>query len=473
MASAKKSKNQLRRERAKQKKTEAPKQATPEPQPDTAAGEADAADFLESSLKHEIDSYIKTHPNVEYIEDARVRKVLDNDPNFQEFKLIFEKFRSPLEEPEVEEEVRSAVNGVSEIIYSSDEEAEVTKTETSKRQKRLRNKMSLAELKAHAKYPNQVEWYDVDAPDPELLVSLKTQKNVVPVPLHWQLRKDYLSSKKGVEKPPFRLPSFILDTGIADMRNTGAEDTAATLKQKTRERVQPKMGKLDIDYNKLYNAFFKFQQKPPLSLFGEVFFEGKNHETSDLAQYRPGHYSSELRAALGMSSQLNALPPWIMTMVAMGTPPAYPYMRLPVVQPNGDLVYAEEPGIKTMMNDVTNVEKQPWGVVQVDIEPEVVPEIVSEELKAEEEASPVRVDTGIPITEFGGLAKKRSVEEAFDEETANEPPRKLYQVLEQQNTATKNGLSDARYVLPGSEEKPKKSVKSAPMPEVKKDKFRF
>ena len=42
------------------------------------------------------------------------------------------------------------------------------------------------------------------------------------------------------------------------------------MKAKTRERVQPKMGKIDIDYQKLHDAFFKFQTKPPLTDFGEM-----------------------------------------------------------------------------------------------------------------------------------------------------------------------------------------------------------
>ena len=43
-----------------------------------------------------------------------------------------------------------------------------------------------------------------------------------------------------------------------------------SLKAKTRERVQPKMGKIDIDYQKLHDAFFKFQTKPPVTGFGEM-----------------------------------------------------------------------------------------------------------------------------------------------------------------------------------------------------------
>lgn len=64
---------------------------------------------------------------------------------------------------------------------------------------------------------------------------------------------------------------FIADTGIATQRDAIKEkEEAQSLKQKTRERVQPKMGKIDIDYQKLHDAFFKYQTKPKLSEFGEL-----------------------------------------------------------------------------------------------------------------------------------------------------------------------------------------------------------
>lgn len=42
------------------------------------------------------------------------------------------------------------------------------------------------------------------------------------------------------------------------------------MKTKMREKVQPKMGKLEIDYQKLHDAFFKFQKKPQLSVYGDL-----------------------------------------------------------------------------------------------------------------------------------------------------------------------------------------------------------
>lgn len=67
------------------------------------------------------------------------------------------------------------------------------------------------------------------------------------------------------------IPAWIADTGIGEQRDAVKEKEAnQTLKQKTRERVQPKMGKIDIDYQKLHDAFFKYQRKPLLSKFGEA-----------------------------------------------------------------------------------------------------------------------------------------------------------------------------------------------------------
>jgi splicing factor 3B subunit 2 len=55
--------------------------------------------------------------------------------------------------------------------------------------------------------------------------------------------------KRGLEKPPFKLPDFIEATGISKMREAYVEKEAAKqMKQKQRERMAPKMGRMDIDY---------------------------------------------------------------------------------------------------------------------------------------------------------------------------------------------------------------------------------
>jgi len=48
------------------------------------------------------------------------------------------------------------------------------------------------------------------------------------------------------------------------------KEEQSKLKSKTRERLQPKMGKLDIDYQKLHDAFFRWQTKPKFTIHGDT-----------------------------------------------------------------------------------------------------------------------------------------------------------------------------------------------------------
>lgn len=40
-----------------------------------------------------------------------------------------------------------------------------------------------------------------------------------------------------------------------------------------REKVRPKMGKIDIDYQKLHDAFFRYQTKPSMGIHGDLYYE--------------------------------------------------------------------------------------------------------------------------------------------------------------------------------------------------------
>jgi len=146
----------------------------------------------------------------------------------------------------------------------SDEEDEEVKT--SKKKRKLSGRLSVAELKTLVKRPDVVEVWDTTSADPKLLVYLKAYRNTVLVPRHWSSKRKYMAGKRGVEKPPFKLPEFIEATGIAKIRQAIMEKQAEqSLKQKGRDKVHPKMGKLDIDYQVLHDAFFKFASKPSSS----------------------------------------------------------------------------------------------------------------------------------------------------------------------------------------------------------------
>jgi splicing factor 3B subunit 2 len=376
------------------------------------------------------------------------------------------------------QKAEDAKNGKGEVFYDDDddipEEDEEAEAEhkLSKKARKAQNKLSVAELKALVRKPETVDWTDTSASDPRLLVHIKSYRNVVPVPIHWSLKREYLSSKRGVEKPAFQLPKFIQETGIAEMRDAVLEKREeATLKQKQRERVAPKMGKLDIDYQKLYEAFFRFQTKPELTRYGEVYYEGKEYETN-LRHLRPGELSEELKEALNIPP--GAPPPWLINQQRFGPPPSYPALKIPGLNAppppggqwgfhpggygkppvdeynrplyGGDIFGVLQPQVNAQLGEP--VEKTLWGELQ---EPE--DESEEEEESDEEEAddgedvgaglhtpsgleTPGGLASAMP-SEFGGdvsvggefdLRKQRKGTET--EELSH--PRSLYTVLPEQ-----------------------------------------
>jgi splicing factor 3B subunit 2 len=161
-----------------------------------------------------------------------------------------------------------------------------------------------------------------------------------------------------------------------------------------RERIQPKMGKIDIDYNILHDAFFKYQTKPDLLGHGEIYFEGKENEVV-YNKSKPGRYSSELAEALGIAE--NQAPPWIVNMQKHGPPPAYPSLKVPGVNipipdsikstglfqdENGFTVYADCHGLNRSIYQQRNSKKKYWGELD---EEEVEEEVQDEEDDDEED----------------------------------------------------------------------------------------
>lgn len=287
----------------------------------------------EEVAPHASESEVKKDPDADEKKptDAPADLTVDeDDPVFAEYKNILQKFGSHLDEDEVQREANAGNKG--DAFFDQDDEIPSEDEETgqpkmSKKKRKKLNKLSIAELKALVRNPEVVEWQDPSSTDPRLLVQIKAQRNVVPVPGHWSLKREYLSSKRGIEKPPFKLPKFISDTGITEMRDAVLEKQAEqTMKQKQRERVQGKVGKLDIDYQKLYDAFFRFQTKPDLTRFGDLYHEGKEWE-ADYRYFKPGEVSDSLRDALGM--QPGFPPPWLLQQQRVGPPPSYPLLKIP------------------------------------------------------------------------------------------------------------------------------------------------
>ena len=213
-----------------------------------------------------------------------------------------------------------------------------------KRKKRIKEFgiQSLADLKSKAPYPEVVEPWDTNAADPELLIHFKCMPNTVPVPIHWAQNGKYLQSQRGKSRKPYNLPNYIEATGISRMRLIEIP-VHITLQQKTRRRMRPKLNRTDIDYQILYDAFFKYQTKKRLTKLGEVYYEGKEFDKR-MRKYRPGKLSKNLRAALGISS--STIPPFVQNMQRYGPPPAYPFLKIPGVNiPDDDSSALATPGL--------------------------------------------------------------------------------------------------------------------------------
>jgi splicing factor 3B subunit 2 len=198
----------------------------------------------------------------------------------------------------------------------------------SNRAQRLAGRMTLAELKSKVDRPDLVDGMDNCSPDPLALLFCKSYRNAVQIPRHWSNKRNYLANKRGVDKIAFKLPEYIEQTGIAKIRQALiAKEAERDIKAKQRAKMRPKAGRLDMDYQVLHDAFFKYQTKPPhMTKHGDIYYEGREAETR-YAHKRPGQISPGLREALGMIEGYP--PPWLVNMQRFGPPPSYPHLKIP------------------------------------------------------------------------------------------------------------------------------------------------
>ncbi|XP_037928200.1 splicing factor 3B subunit 2 [Teleopsis dalmanni] len=374
--------------------------------------------------------------SIEYVPEKIT--IADLAPMYRQFYRVFEIFKLENKPKGTEKDkAASESNGpnahrkFNEKSQDDDddeieEEGKEDKEKLSKRKLKKLTRLSVAELKQLVSRPDVVEMHDVTARDPKLLVQLKAYRNTVQVPRHWCFKRKYLQGKRGIEKPPFDLPAFIKKTGIMEMRESLQEkDDAKSLKTKMRERVRPKMGKIDIDYQKLHDAFFKWQTKPRMTIHGDLYYEGKEFETR-LKEKKPGDLSEELRIALGMPVGPNSHkipPPWLIAQQRYGPPPSYPNLKIPglnapipeatsfgyhaggwgkpPVDENGKPLYGDVFGTNIMDMDTGidegDIERNQWGELESESE-----ESSDEEDEDGEDLTAGQDESGL-ITPAGGL----------------------------------------------------------------------
>eukprot|EP00948_MAST-09A_sp_MAST-9A-sp1_P002657 g2657.t1 len=280
---------------------------------------------------------------------------LDNDLPEELKAALRAKFSNTVDEAKKGEEVSKIEQKRKErnkkddgILEEEDDDTviEATADAAKARAHRKALRLTVSELKQLVDTPEVVENHDVTAQDPKLLIFLKALKRSVPVPRHWNSVRKYLAGKRG-DSATFKLPEYIANTGIGNLRDNELEiENQRSLAQTQREKMRPKMGRVAIDYQKLHDAFFKYQTKPdPLISYGDLYYEGKEYEMANSTKRlssKPGKLSRELQKALGMivtlvdtegnqvrSKQNLIPPPWLHAMQRYGPPPSYPGLKIP------------------------------------------------------------------------------------------------------------------------------------------------
>ena len=298
---------------------------------------------------------------------------------------------------------------------------------------------------------------------------------------------------------------YIADTGIAKIRESVLENEALKKsKQKARDKLAPKMGKIDIDYQVLHDAFFKYQTKPKMTRHGDMYYEGKEFEV-DHREKQPGVLSTKLQEALGMqvheggSRLAPSPPPWLINMQRYGPPPSYPSLRIPGLSapiPDG-ASYGYHAGgwgkppvdeyNRPLYGDVFGthasnagseyaaVDRSHWGELEEVSGDEE--ESADEDDEEDEEGryggqrtgndmsgavTPMTLDgissvaSGLETPDTINLRKRTGFETPHDQENLNSPAPELYHVIQEQAVKDQHRNdqlygSEKTYVLPGSQ----------------------
>jgi splicing factor 3B subunit 2 len=431
-----------------------------------------------------------SRPDIE-IEYVAPVLVSENDPNFAELTKILSRFATPEElfapkDAPLPEESKVEADHPSDEFFNSTLEEE--KTLSRRAQKKLRLE-KVGRLKQLVEKPELVEVHDVSAKDPLFLIYLKSYRNTIPVPRHWTNKRKYLMSKRGIEKGAFKLPEYISATGITEKREKSQKKS---LKIQARERMNPKLGKLDIEFQVLHDAFFKHQTKPKLTNFGDLYTDGKEFEIK-LKHAQPGKISDGLRKALGMPSGEDVPPPWLLNMQKLGPPPSYPTLKLPgvnapipsgaqwgfnpggwgrpILDQNGKPIWGDVYRTNNTLTEIErfNIDTSYWGQMEEVVwEDEVAApeELESVENKIEEEE-----DTHIERVEqkFGLPSLPPPNLDITPQDLKVEEPKALYHVLEKQESKG-TGLMNTRHTYVMPEDKKRKDLDHDEELDIKKKK---
>lgn len=427
--------------------------------------ESNVANLIESRRKQEEVSNTVEKSKTKHKTKTKKNKqaqTIDDKVLLEQFSAVLQKFETPKHAnvaPKRTFRDENAQLPQSKVVV--DDQDDNATTQPSKRKLRKLNKPSLVDLKSQVTHPEIIEWYDCDAPYPYLNATIKSTKNVVRVPSHWQTKREYLSGRSLLNKKPFELPDIMKQTDIETMRSVlpgedPTEEEEQSIKGMSRARIQPKLGTLDIDFKKLYDIFFKLGStwKPDVLLpFGDLYFENRNlHEESEWRKVkrsiRPGKISKNLREIMGLKE--GQLPPWCHKMQKLGIPPSYPNMK--VAGLNWDIQFMKNDiyGKVPKSNDKKSKKNELFGQI-LNFEEQEDSSDEEEGIKEKEEEGEESL-----VNEYTGSKNKKLITEIEvpsretkpDQDFDNEFEKPLYTILKESANETSIGQTKT-YSIPG------------------------
>lgn len=405
-----------------------------------------------------------------YRKEETNKETIEHDSSLEkQFQPLFKKFQIPQDDPSNqvviyrdEAEPEELPPMVEEVNEDDNNQKDLP---LSKRKLRKASKPTLYELKESVPYPQVIEWYDRDSQYPHLQASIKSSKNVVPVPSHWQNKKEYLSGRSLLEKRPFELPDIMKETDIEQMRQVMPEETKdPTLKETARARVQPKMGALDIDYKKLHDVFFKLgtNWKPDVLLpFGDLYYEGRNlYEEAQwkklVRDKKPGRISTELRSIMNLEE--GQLPPWCMKMKNIGMPPSYPNLKVAGLNWGIENLKGDIYGALSTERGSKNKVKYFGQMIVLDEPEQTDIDKQTEELVNENDSTnSEQKDDNTEVIKTPIEIEPRTINREPEE-----PPRPLYTAFKEKKSDTGSNTTGFRttYEIPNNDEEVKESSRS-------------
>ena len=155
-----------------------------------------------------------------------------------------------------------------------DEDEAAPERVLSKKQRKRQARLTVAQLKQLVDHPEVVEDHD-ESLDARLLVHLKSLRGTVPVPQHWSQSANTYRASKALSRVHMSCQRLLQPLGSPRCAKPSESRRMRRSSSKSSVSVRPKMGKININYQALYDAFSGEMKKPHLTAHGEIYFEGK------------------------------------------------------------------------------------------------------------------------------------------------------------------------------------------------------